>query len=168
MRAISFALKWEVRLEPCRGFTFLPQRGISERFIPFPEVRKRTGRSTASTKLPDRSTCREWCATPEQSSALGGRGPLLAVDDLSVVARWLAEAAIYIGNDSGITHLAAAALGTPVIALFGHSDARICARGQGRVEVLEAPAMNEIEVDSVFATAARVLRQGRAYFNSAR
>jgi ADP-heptose:LPS heptosyltransferase len=31
---------------------------------------------------------------------------------------WLATARLYIGNDSGITHLAAA-VGTPVVALFG-------------------------------------------------
>jgi len=33
----------------------------------------------------------------------------------------LAEAALYIGNDSGLTHLAAAT-GCPTIALFGASD----------------------------------------------
>ena len=58
-----------------------------------------------------------WCA--------GSEDPLLEnavrIDDLYELACWLARARLYIGNDSGITHLAAAA-GTPVLALFGPTD----------------------------------------------
>jgi hypothetical protein len=39
-------------------------------------------------------------------------------DDLYDLARWLAGARLYVGNDSGITHLAAA-VGTPTVAVFG-------------------------------------------------
>ena len=58
-----------------------------------------------------------WCAGIEDP-------PLpeaVPIDDLSDLARWLARARLYIGNDSGITHLAAA-VGTPVLALFGPTD----------------------------------------------
>ena len=58
-----------------------------------------------------------WCAGPEDP-------PLpeaVRFDDLYELARWLASAKLYIGNDSGITHLAAA-VGTPVLALFGPTD----------------------------------------------
>jgi ADP-heptose:LPS heptosyltransferase len=55
------------------------------------------------------------------------------------VARTLRRAALYVGNDSGITHLAAAA-GVPVVALFGPTDpARWAPRGV-RVEVLAQEA----------------------------
>jgi heptosyltransferase-3 len=40
------------------------------------------------------------------------------IHDLYELACWLAKARIYVGNDSGITHIAAAA-GTPTVALFG-------------------------------------------------
>jgi heptosyltransferase-3 len=46
------------------------------------------------------------------------------IDDLYELARWLARARLYIGNDCGITHLAAA-VGTPVLALFGPTDPAI-------------------------------------------
>lgn len=58
-------------------------------------------------------------------------------EDLPIleVCRILQRATVYVGNDSGITHLAAA-LGTPVIALFGPTDpARWAPRGC-RVEIL--------------------------------
>jgi len=58
----------------------------------------------------------EWCEGPEP-----GR---YRFDDLGELARWLAGAAAYVGNDSGITHLAAA-VGTPVVALFGPSDPKV-------------------------------------------
>lgn len=58
----------------------------------------------------------EWCEGPEP-----GR---YRFDDLGELSRWLAGAAAYVGNDSGITHLAAA-VGTPVVALFGPSDAKV-------------------------------------------
>jgi len=47
--------------------------------------------------------------------------PLLADLDLLDVARVLSAATAYVGNDSGITHLAAA-LGRPTLALFGPSN----------------------------------------------
>ncbi len=55
-----------------------------------------------------------WCSGPDDP-------PLekaVRIDDLYELACWLARARLYVGNDSGITHLAAA-VGTPVLALFG-------------------------------------------------
>ena len=45
------------------------------------------------------------------------------VPDLYELATWLGGARVYVGNDSGIAHLAAAA-GTPVVALFPGGSAR--------------------------------------------
>jgi len=61
----------------------------------------------------------EWCAGPEEELHGAHR-----FQDLAEVAAWLARAAIYIGNDSGISHMAAAC-GVPVIAMFGPTDPRI-------------------------------------------
>jgi heptosyltransferase-3 len=58
------------------------------------------------------------------------------IADLYELACWLAAARVFVGNDSGIGHLAAAA-GTPVLALFGHTNPLIWApRGQ-HVRVLK-------------------------------
>lgn len=53
-----------------------------------------------------------WLAGPEEELPNAVRLP-----DLYDLACWLAGARIYVGNDSGISHLAAA-VGTPVLALF--------------------------------------------------
>ena len=54
------------------------------------------------------------------------------LDDL---AAWLAGAKLFVGNDSGITHLAAA-VGTPVVALFGPTDPAVWAPRGPRVRIL--------------------------------
>ena len=59
--------------------------------------------------------------------------------DLAQAARLLAGATRYVGNDSGITHLAAA-LGTPTLALFGPSNPDLWAPRGTHVRTLRAPA----------------------------
>jgi heptosyltransferase-3 len=67
-----------------------------------------------------------WCSGLEDPLIEGA----VRFDDLYELARWLARARLYIGNDSGITHLAAA-VGTPVLALFGPTDPAVWApRGE--------------------------------------
>lgn len=61
-----------------------------------------------------------WCSGPDDPPLENA----IRYDDLYALACWLARASLYIGNDSGITHLAAAA-GTPVLALFGPTDPEI-------------------------------------------
>jgi hypothetical protein len=81
----------------------------------------------------------EFAAGPEEK-LYGAR----RFDDLWDLARWLASARLYIGNDSGISHLAAA-VGTPVIAIFRTTDPRVWApRGRAPVEVvLSEPGRHE-------------------------
>lgn len=74
-----------------------------------------------------------WCAGPEEP--LDGA---VRFDDLYDLACWLASARLYIGNDSGITHLAAA-VGTSVIALFGPTDPAIWAPRGPRVHLVRIP-----------------------------
>jgi hypothetical protein len=61
-----------------------------------------------------------WCSGPEDPPLENA----VRIGDLYELASWLASAALYIGNDSGITHLAAAT-GTPVLALFGPTDPEV-------------------------------------------
>lgn len=85
----------------------------------------------------------QWCTGPED--------PLpdaVHIDDLYELACWLATARIYIGNDSGITHLAAA-VGTPVVALFGPTDPRVWAPQGEHVRVIARSAMEDISIDEV-------------------
>jgi len=71
---------------------------------------------------------------------------------IQVLRTW--RAALYVGNDSGITHLAAA-VGVPVVALFGPTDpARWAPRG-GRVEVLA----QETSPQQVLTALARILHE---------
>ena len=63
-----------------------------------------------------------WCAGPDDPPLEGA----VHIPDLYELACWLARGRLYVGNDSGITHLAAAA-GTPVLALFGPTDPAIWA-----------------------------------------
>lgn len=65
------------------------------------------------------------------------------VDDLYELACSLAQARLYIGNDSGISHLAAA-VGTPVIAIFISTDPAIWAPRGDHVTVLVNPSVEEV------------------------
>jgi len=87
----------------------------------------------------------KWCTGPEEPLEQA-----LRIDDLYELACWLATARVYIGNDSGITHLAAA-VGTPVVALFGPTDPRIWAPRGEHVRVIWKPALADITVDEVVA-----------------
>ncbi len=63
-----------------------------------------------------------WCTGVDDPPVEGAE----RFDDLYELACWLAQASLYIGNDSGITHLAAA-VGTPVLAIFGPTDPAVWA-----------------------------------------
>ena len=82
------------------------------------------------------------------------RQPLF--DDLYELACWLASAEVYVGNDSGVTHLAAA-VGTPVVALFGPTDPDVWAPRGDRVVIIKKDHLEEITVDDVTAAVERCL-----------
>ncbi len=86
---------------------------------------------------------------------------------LAEVARVLAHAAVYIGNDSGVSHLAAAVRpegggdGPAMTVLFGPSDPALwCPRGA--VPVRCGAAMADISVDAVVAAVRKNMRNADA------
>jgi ADP-heptose:LPS heptosyltransferase len=97
-------------------------------------------------------------------AALPGAVDLVGTLALPEVAAVLGRAALYLGNDSGLMHLAAAA-GAPVIGLFGQSDAREYGPTGPRAIAVSADGepfrttMAALPVERVVAAAERLLRQ---------
>lgn len=80
----------------------------------------------------------KWSAGPEEPLEHAVR-----FDDLYKLACWLSTARVYLGNDSGISHLAAA-VGTPVVAIFLTTDPEIWAPRGPRVTVLRDPPIDQV------------------------
>jgi ADP-heptose:LPS heptosyltransferase len=79
-----------------------------------------------------------WCAGEEDPPL----AEAVRIGDLYELGRYLAGAVLYIGNDSGITHLAAAA-GTPVLAIFGPTDPEVWAPRGSHVRVVRTKMKEE-------------------------
>lgn len=75
---------------------------------------------------------------------------------LSQVVALMQRATLFIGNDSGLMHMAAAA-GTPTIGLFGPTDAETYGPTGPRAVKVVAPSMRELELRTVLDTARRLL-----------
>jgi heptosyltransferase III len=79
-----------------------------------------------------------FCVSPEQSWP-----GAVQYENLYELAQWLATASLYVGNDSGITHLAAA-VGVPVVAIFRASDPGVwLPRSRARVIGLQDPTVED-------------------------
>ena len=87
----------------------------------------------------------QWCAGPEEQ--LDGA---VRFDDLYRLGCWISKARVYIGNDSGISHLAAA-VGTPVVAIFLDSDPLIWAPRGRHVQVLIRPSVADVVRCTLFS-----------------
>jgi ADP-heptose:LPS heptosyltransferase len=85
-------------------------------------------------------------------------GAIPTVRDLSVagLAAFLSTCALYVGNDSGVTHLAGM-LGLPTIALFGPTDPALWTPLGPRVVTLRSPSgrMGDLPVEMVVAATRR-------------
>ncbi len=93
----------------------------------------------------------EWSAGPEEELPGAHR-----FDNLFELATWIRGARLYIGNDSGITHLGAAT-GVPTLALFGPTAPEIWAPRGDNVTVVRHDPLAELSVARVLAAANRLL-----------
>lgn len=85
----------------------------------------------------------DWLAGPEEPLENATH-----IDDLWELACWLSAARAYIGNDSGITHLAAAT-GIQTVALFGPTDPDVWAPRAPNVTVVRHQPLEDLSVDTV-------------------
>ena len=90
-----------------------------------------------------------WCAGPEDLL-----DDAVRIGDLYELVCWLSTTRLYIGNDSGITHLAAAA-GIPVVSIFGPTDPEIWAP-RGERALVVSGNLDEITPAQVLDAARRV------------
>jgi hypothetical protein len=74
------------------------------------------------------------------------------VEDLKELAAHLAGASLYIGNDTGITHLAAAA-GANTLALFGPTNPAVWSPRGKRVRILHSEDLDSLSVERVLDAA---------------
>jgi ADP-heptose:LPS heptosyltransferase len=93
----------------------------------------------------------EWTCGPEEQLP-----DAMHFSSLAHFADWVAGARLYIGNDSGVTHLAAA-LGVPTIAIFGATSPGTWAPRGENVTVLYANPLEALHVDDVLGAANRLL-----------
>lgn len=93
----------------------------------------------------------EWSAGPEEHLPEAVR-----FANLKLLADWIAGARLYIGNDSGITHLAAA-IGVRTLALFGATAPETWAPRGENVTVLQCDPIEQLQIDEVWSAANRLL-----------
>lgn len=101
-------------------------------------------------------------AAPAQRLIEGWKGlPLLRARwlPLPILTALLRETTLFLGHDSGITHLAAASRSDmPVIALFGPTDPLIWAPPRKGVHVLKgSPLLKDLHVEEVLQAALKLL-----------
>lgn len=87
----------------------------------------------------------KWTAGPEEALPDDLRESSVFLEDLYELGCWISTARIYIGNDSGISHLAAA-VGTPAIAIFLSTDPQVWAPRGPQVTVLERPSVEQVRL----------------------
>jgi heptosyltransferase-3 len=133
-----------IACEPAERGDFLvihPFSGSARKNWPLERFREVAKRLSAPVK---------WCAGPEEP--LDGA---VRMENLWDLAGWLRSARLYIGNDSGITHLAAA-VGTPTVAIFGPTDPELWAPRGAHVSIIHG-TLDSLSVDPVLNHVAHAL-----------
>jgi ADP-heptose:LPS heptosyltransferase len=123
-------------LERRESIVIHPFSGSSRKNWPLQRFRQLSERLSLRT---------EWVVGPDEELPNAQR-----FDDLSTLARWIRGARLYVGNDSGIAHLAAAT-GACTVALFGATAQSVWAPRGHCVTVVHAISMQALEVDDILA-----------------
>jgi heptosyltransferase III len=152
---VASARAWRERL-PDRFLAVHPGSGSPTKNWPAPRFAK---------LAPALSEGRPWLLVEGpadvEAAAIAGRAPgAIVARELPprVLAALLAESSLYVGNDSGVTHLAAA-WGAPTLALFGPTDPQVWSPVGTAVRALRAPKgdLERLTVEAVLG-AARALK----------
>jgi len=121
---------WDVVIHPGSGS--LSKNWPMERFEAVAQTLEAEGRSVT------------WLAGPAEMERGTARSGAVAVDSLVELGGKLAGAKMYVGNDSGISHLAAA-VGCPTVAVFGPTDPAVWAPRGEHVRVVRGQPWPEVE-----------------------
>lgn len=97
---------------------------------------------------------KNWPYFDELRSRVEQAAPLPKNLTLRELSQYLRRCRAYIGNDSGITHLAAY-LGCPTIALFGPTNPRVWGPIGRRSRIIWKPKLDDISVDEVLLALGR-------------
>ena len=98
------------------------------------------------------------CGPVEIERGLTSDHATICPPDLSTLAALLAGARLFIGNDSGPGHIAAA-VGTPTLSLFGPTDPRIWSPRHPRGRILHMPNIADIPLAAVVDVALQMLEE---------
>ncbi len=93
----------------------------------------------------------EWAARPGQ----------VRFEDLWGLGQWISGGRLYVGNDSGITHLAAA-VGASVVAFFGPTDPNEWGPRGERVTIVRGRSLQEISLQSAMAAVLQAMARAEA------
>ncbi len=140
-------------IEPWDVAAFHPGSGSAKKNWPLERYRE------LAARLEEHGRRVAWILGPaENGMEPPTRGDRWSSLPLPVLAARLAGCRLYVGNDSGVTHLAAAA-GCPTVALFGESDPRVWAPRGDRVNVVGADSMKAILVRDVLNACVDFLKE---------
>jgi ADP-heptose:LPS heptosyltransferase len=135
-----------------------PGSGAPEKNWPLERFVELTHRLTAQGHLV------VWIRGPAETGIATDLPGIPCVDrpPLDVLATTLAQARLFIGNDSGVSHLAAA-VGAPTLALFGPTNPRVWTPDGHYVETLTSPlgALDAISVAQVLSASIAVAKLGK-------
>jgi ADP-heptose:LPS heptosyltransferase len=122
------------RREPGGYIAIHPFSGSARKNWPLSSFQAVAARLSETLNLPV-----EWCAGPEEQLDGARR-----FDTLDTLIDWLGGANLFLGNDSGPSHIAAAC-GVPTVAIFLTTDPAVWApRGQRVAVVTQPSSQNEV------------------------
>lgn len=118
----------------------------SHRGLAGPEVQPRGGRESQVVFVLGPVECERW--TQERVAGIQRELPVILCPPLTTLAGLLEGASGYVGNDSGVSHLAAA-VGAPTVAIFGPTRPEHFAPVGPKVGVVRARSLRRISAQQV-------------------